>query len=503
MEQSFISYGYPAKKRELIFGLFTVLISLLLCNCLIYGGLNLGFGIGAICALVCSCVYLLSCGYKLTVYSGCLLGLSVVLAASFARSDDVFVKLVTACFLLVSTNLGLCLLAGKNRFSTGTVATLADSVMTFFQLGVGELPRSWRGLSDAFLGSGRLGKTGGAILLGLCFAVPMLCVLIPLLIRADVAFEGLVNLLPKFDLSQLVVTLILGACLACILYTRGVALHGYTAPASPAVSARKGLSSITVNTFLGAVAFVYGVYLISQLAYFAGGFAGILPEEYTLAQYARRGFYEMAWLCAINLGIMALSLGLSEKRAPAPLSTRLLCLFLGLVTVFLVAAASAKMFLYIDSYGLTRLRVLTQVIMLFVGLSVILVCIRLFVHKFPYMKAILLAGLVIVGSVSWVDVDTQVARYNVQTYLTGGLDTVDVDYLSTLGDGALPYVQQLTRAEDPETAEAAADVLQSREWVQPEIRQWNYVNQLAGNYLPHKENAAGEAAEDTVLEIRP
>ena len=32
MEQSFAAYGYPTQKRELIFGLFIVLISLLLCN---------------------------------------------------------------------------------------------------------------------------------------------------------------------------------------------------------------------------------------------------------------------------------------------------------------------------------------------------------------------------------------------------------------------------------------------------------------------------------------
>ena len=79
MEQPVAYYGYPTKKRELIFGLFISLISLLLCNCLIYGGLNLGFGLAVICAVVCTGVYLLSCGCRLTPYSGCLLGLSLVL----------------------------------------------------------------------------------------------------------------------------------------------------------------------------------------------------------------------------------------------------------------------------------------------------------------------------------------------------------------------------------------------------------------------------------------
>ncbi len=491
MQQPLFYVGYPTQKRELIFGVCITLISLLLCNCLIYGGLNLGFGLCVICAILCSAVYLIASGCKPGAYSLSLLFLSAILAASFARSDDGFVKLVIACFLLLSTNLGLCLLAGKNKWSTGTAATLLDSARTLFQLGVGELPRSWNGLHGAFRSSGKLGKTGGAFLLGLGFAVPALCILIPLLIRADMAFEGLVGLLPEFDFAQLVVTLILGGCLAMVLYTRGTALKYYIDPAAAPVSSRKGLSSITVNTFLSTVCVVYGAYLFSQLAYFVGGFAGILPEEYTLAQYARRGFYEMAWLCAINLGMIALSLAISEKRSPAPLSTRLLCLFLALVTVFLVATASGKMFLYIESYGLTRLRVLTQVIMLFVALTTILVTVRLFAHKFAYMKAVILAALLIGGTVSWVDVDTQVANYNVSAYLCGDLDRVDVDYLSGLGDGAVPYLSRLAQeAPDQAVAQEAQAVLSARSWEQQDLRGWNYVNQAAGAYLPHAEEEA-------------
>ena len=100
---------------------------------------------------------------------------------------------------------------------------------------------------------------------------------------------------------------------------------------------------MTVNTVLIAVSVVYVVYLISQLAYFSGGFSGILPEGYTFAEYARRGFFEMAWICAINLLIMCLAVGLCSKKADrTPIVSRLLCLFIGLVTLFLVVAASAK-----------------------------------------------------------------------------------------------------------------------------------------------------------------
>lgn len=489
---------YPTGVREIIFGASITCCALVLCNFTMYGGFNLGFAIGVILCTVCTAAYLLISGCKPTVYSMSLLGLSLVLAVSFARSDDGFVKFVMVCFLLVSINLGLSLLAGQNRYRPGTAASLLDAPITLFQLGVGEMPQAFRGLGSAFRRSVTLSKTGGAFLLGAGIAVPILLIMVPLLIRADAAFEGLVDLLPAFDLSQCLATLIFGGLLACVLYIRGAALRHYPKEAAAPTWERKGLATLTVNTVLSAVSLLYAVYLLSQLAYFAGGLSGILPEEYTLAEYARRGFFEMAWLCAINLGLIALSLSLIQKRDPAPLSTRLLCLFVGLITVFFVITASAKMFLYIESYGLTRLRVLTQVVMLFLALTTVLVMVRLFVPKLAYMQTVSLAALILCAAVSWADVDTLVARCNVEAYLNGQMETVDVTYLNCLGDGAVPYIAILAEeAPDAAISKIAANYLQNRHAETGEdFRSWNYVNSEAAKFLP-QESARDTLPEDT------
>jgi len=240
-----------------------------------------------------------------------------------------------------------------------------------------------------------------------------------------------------------------------------------------------------VNTVLCSVNLLYAVYLLSQLAYFAGGFAGILPEEYTFAEYARRGFFEMAMLCAIDLGIIGLSLGLVKKEGRAPFSTRLLCLGICAVTLFFVAAASSKMFLYISSYGLTRLRLLTQIIMLFMALVTVFVAIWLFVPRLPYMNVILLAGLIIGSLTLWADVDTQVAAYNVNAYIGGKLETVDLTYLCSLSDGAVPHICRLTEeAPEQAVADMAKRMLKNRSHFPGEdFRSWNYVNYLADQYL--------------------
>jgi hypothetical protein len=216
------------------------------------------------------------------------------------------------------------------------------------------------------------------------------------------------------------------------------------------------------------VCLVYVVYLLSQLAYFAGGLSGILPEGYTLSEYARRGFFEMAWLCVINLSILCFALW-QIRQEKLPRLTKIAGTFLGAITVFLVITASAKMLLYIGSYGLTRLRVLTQVIMLWLALTTILVTLRLFKPNFGYMKAVVLTAMILGTLVFWVDVNTVVASYNVKAYQSGKLETMDVGYLNTLGSASTPWLIELTQDDDPEVAKTAQDILEIRS------TSWNYI----------------------------
>lgn len=481
--------AFPTGKRELLFAGMILLLGWALCNSFFYGGGNLCFALAVIGSLVCSFLYLLGCGYRPTFYSGALLLLSVVITAGFARTDDSFVKFVMAIFVLMSSNLSVCLMTGKNSYPPGTVSALLDAPRAAFRYGVGYLPEVFRGFSNAFRRSGTLGQKSGAFLLGLCIAIPLLAVMIPLLIRADAAFDGLMALLPEFDLTEGFITVVFGSGVACVLYMRGVALHnGKAAPQKSA--AGKGISPITVNTVLSAVSILYGVYLVSQLAYLTGGFAMILPEEFTLAEYARRGFFEMALLSGGNLAVVVLGLGFVRKEKAAPLSTRLLCLFVGFVALFLIATASAKMFLYIDSFGLSRLRVLTQIIMLFLALTTLVIMVWLFVPKLAYMKVILLTAMVIGAATIWVDVDSQVAQYNVDMYLSGNFTHIDVTYLDSLGAGAVPQLARLAEeASDTYVTKRAKKYLDERRenMEETDIRQWNYVNHIAEKYLSANE----------------
>lgn len=472
--------AFPSGKRDLIFGLLILVFGWLLCNSFFYAGVNLGFAIFSGGSIIVSVWYLMSKGRKLSVYPGILFGLSLVICASFARGDNGFVKFILLCLLIISMNLGICLMCKQNLRCANGVSSLLDFFRCAFSLALGHLSPAFRGFFRSLKGSGRAGKKSSAIALGLLIAVPLLLLVCSLLISADAAFDALLKKLPDWDLGEILCSVIFGTLLAGYFYARASTAHHYPRKEA-APKTKKGLNPLTVNTVLVAISLVYAVYLFSQLAYFSGGFSGILPENYTLSQYARRGFFELAWLCAINLLIISLSLGLVSGSAPK--FTRFVCLFLGLMTVFLATTASAKMFMYIDAFGLTRLRVLTQVTIFWLGLTTICVCVWVFVPKLPYMKIVLILALCMGAIVSWADVDTVVARYNVTAYQSGQLETVDVEYLDySLGDGAVPYIALLVNDADPDVAKAAQRALDRGHYENEDFRDWNYVNHIAVPY---------------------
>ena len=484
-------------KSELLFGCSLLFFTLLLTGSLFYHGLHLGFAVGAAGMILCSCRYLKKSGRGTDAYSRALLILSFLIVAAFPRSDDLTLKVLSLLALLTVPGLAFCLMTGKctnpQRFSS-----LFAGQQAFFLCGFGQMGASARGFRAAASRSGKIGKTGSAVALGLLMAVPVVAILVGLLISADAAFEGLLKLLPEIKWQRTIVTLLFGLPLGYIFYTRTLSLHQLPAQ-NPPEKSRRGLPALTANTVLISAALVYLVYLGSQAAYFVGGFAGILPADYTLAEYARRGFFEMGRLCAINLLLVTLSVSLVSARGNVPGLTRILCLFLGLVTLFLVATASAKMLLYIRSFGLTRLRMLTEVFMLWLGAVTVFVCIWLFRPGAGYMKQSVGLALAFCAALLWCDVDTCVARYNVRAYQKGKLETVDMTHLDGLSDGAVPYIAELTQDSDPDIAGRARRILKSTATYfnyDTDLRGWNWTDRRAWAILkPYRvENSAPEEA---------
>ncbi|MBQ8683922.1 MAG: DUF4173 domain-containing protein [Clostridia bacterium] len=454
----------PSDRRDLITAGVLAVLAVLTVNFSLYGGFSIGFVAGYLAMLLCGGLYLRRHLERITPYGLFCLVAAVAAGGTFIWHNDPFAKFVGVIGISLLVALALLSATGIGRQDGGTLAVLRD--VWHIQLAA-PLTHMGTAVSAIFLvkkGDTIEKRRCGGALLGLLCALPVLVVVVPLLISADAAFEGLLQHTILDNLGEMVISLLVGIPLFCLLYSRVFGLRYGLDKKEPSPTAKgKGVSAMSLNTFLGTISGVYVIYLFSQTAYFFSAFAGILPKDYTVAQYARRGFFEMCAICAINLVLVAICLWLSRKQeGKAPLSTRLLGLFVLVFSIGLVATALSKMGLYITSFGMTRLRILTAVFMVMLGVVLVLVIIRLFANRFPYMKAAVVTVTLIGLLVGYVDVDTFIAHYNVTAYNEEQLEELDLDTLSLLSDGATPYLIELWDNRTPENTQQLARILYQR-----------------------------------------
>lgn len=484
----------PAGRGEAVLTLLLALLAAFTANSLLYGGLALGSALGIFGIFTVTALYLLIKSKHFGWYPLSCLAFSLILVASFARSSDGFVKFCLLLLALTAYFLGLSQIVWAPLYPAGRLRSLNGAGRALFLAPYPQISPAVRGLFVKQTPEGTQRRRVGGVLLGLLLAIPALAIILPLLVRSDAAFEGLIGRSVLANAAELIPTVLFGLMLFLPAYARPVALIHDDPEPSPAKPGR--FPPVTLHTFLGAVSFVYLLYLFSQLAYFFSAFRGILPEGYTQAEYARRGFFEMCALCSINLLMVIIAIGQVRREPKTPWLTKALCLFILVFSLVLAVCSASKMGMYIGAYGLTRLRVLTSVFMVCVAVALVCVAIWILAPRFPYMQIVVLAVLAVGCFTGWMDVDTQVARYNVDAYLSGQLTTVDVDHLGGLSEGAVPQLARLLEAPDPqvqaEARAALADMLREHyrvdwengaialePWEEPLLRSWTWTQSQA------------------------
>ena len=107
--------------------------------------------------------------------------------------------------------------------------------------------------------------------------------------------------------------------------------------------------AITITSLLSVLYLVFSGIQIIYL--FMGQMQ--LPEGYTYAEYAREGFFQLLVVCIINLIIVLSTLTLFQESniLKGVLTVMSFCTFI------MIASSALRMFLYIESYYLTFLRI--------------------------------------------------------------------------------------------------------------------------------------------------
>lgn len=283
-------------------------------------------------------------------------------------------------------------------------------------------------------------KNATYVLAGILIGLPMLFAVVWLLSSADQIFSKLVGSIFQNLWSQvifspnvfLVVFLVALGFFGIYCFLSALTLNNM-----PQWKQKKPKKNpLTAVTFLSMVTAVYLIFCTIQMLFlFTGG--KLLPREYTYAEYAHQGFFQLLFVCLFNLALVVLCLAVFQQNK---LLKVLLLVFSG-CTYIMIASSAFRMALYIEAYHLSFLRVLVLwflAMLVFLMAGVIVNIVKGEFGLFRYCMAVVTVFYLIF---SFGRPDALVASYNLAQQ-GDSISYRDIVYLSNLSMDAAPVLSK-------------------------------------------------------------
>ncbi|GAA1021387.1 hypothetical protein Aple_060400 [Acrocarpospora pleiomorpha] len=196
---------------------------------------------------------------------------------------------------------------------------------------------------------------------------------------------------------------------------------------------------------LAGLNLLFAAFVAVQITVLFGGNDRVLETAgLTYAEYARSGFFELVTVSFIVLGIVALCWALLDPATHRWLLAGLLGLLCAF-TLVILASALHRLDLYLDAYGLTRLRATVGVTIWWLAAVFVLVlaagAVRLNRRSTTWLPRtfVLLTGVTLLIFALW----NPDARIVETQHAVRGIDRLDHHYLSSLGVEAVPALDRL------------------------------------------------------------
>ncbi|MBP5655187.1 MAG: DUF4173 domain-containing protein [Clostridiales bacterium] len=148
---------------------------------------------------------------------------------------------------------------------------------------------------------------------------------------------------------------------------------------------------------------LYIVFFCFRGNYYFDAFSGKIGEGFTLAEYARQGFFELCGIMAVNLFVFCVIRFLTLKEEYKSVFNKVLLTLLMCQSLIFAVSSLSKLVLYFSIYGYTAKRLMSMWGTIFLGAGCILVIISLFIDKKDYMRiwtVIIMSTYIIVCIVS-------------------------------------------------------------------------------------------------------
>ena len=252
------------------------------------------------------------------------------------------------------------------------------------------------------------------VILGIVISVPLVVVVLLLLSSADAVFGNIFEkMFEDFNLLSFMGDSVLSGMLFVIVFFCAYMMISFLSNFTINESKQegKGGEPLIAITICAILSFIYVIFCGIQVVYlFIGGRTNfVLPNDMTYAQYAREGFFQLLFVCIINLILVLIGIYLFRE---SKILKVLLCI-ITCCTYIMIASSAMRMLLYIQYKYLTFLRVFVLWALLVIALVMIGTMISIFKKDFNFFKYSTIVVTCLYLILSFARVDYWIAKVNI------------------------------------------------------------------------------------------
>lgn len=447
-----------------------------------------GFVTSAVFLLMffCTLWYHRKCGYKTMAGHKLLGGVICLFACSFSITASPLLHTLTAVFLIMA----MC----WYHYAVAHGHSRIPRFFFFYLTGLHTMDEFGAGyeIIGKSLKNSKTGSKVRMIALGLSISLPLTLIVAALLSSADAGVAAMIKHIGKlftedfFEiLWEILFGLLAGAWMFAAMYC---ATNNVRYPEICDAVFEQKLENKHIIPTLGLCASVtpicllYTVYVVSQISYFCSAFFGRLPDTMSYAEYARRGFFELCAIAVLNLIVILVTTGCCKRiEGKQPKAAKIYGCVLCLFTLFIIATAIAKMVLYIDAYGLTRLRLYTTWFMVLLAIVFVVILAMQFTKKLHPARILVTSFTVMFTLLVFSRPDALVAEYNITRWQNGTLKDPDWQLICSLSDDAYTVICRHWEELPEEQQEYITSEYNNRRYASNPETTWNFSTQ----YLLH------------------
>lgn len=276
------------------------------------------------------------------------------------------------------------------------------------------------------------------VLMGIAFSIPILLIAFALLSSSDFVFNHMLSSFfkdmtnPFEEFFGIGTYLMLFVTLYCFGFLFSY-LVSSSHPKDP-IQLKQHWSPVMAMTLLILVNALYLFYASIQIPhlYFK---LGSLPQNYTYAEYARSGFFELVFLALLNMTLSCLFIRFVQSdNSKSEKWFKSLNTLMSILTMNFLISSFYKLCLYEQAYGYTHLRLWVQCFTIALGLCLIWLIQSIWKPTFNGFNACALTLMIAFTMTTYGVNDAVIAKWNISHYKV--THQLDVDYLSSLSSEA-------------------------------------------------------------------